>query len=241
MKVCFVTTAFPRWLGDGQAAFVWQAVRAVARQGVQVEVIAMHSPGVPTSEYMEGIRITRPRYWWPERWELLRREGAAGLPATWRKYPWLRLQVFPLLLVHTLVTARHARECDLIHAEWSFSAAAAVLSKWLHRKPVLATLQGSDIFQVTRSSLGSALTRQVLSRCDQVTVLSRALQNATAAVGLPAGQITIVPNGVDTNHFLPPENREREKLILYVGSFIERKGVRHLLDAMPQVLEEFPG
>jgi glycosyltransferase involved in cell wall biosynthesis len=140
-----------------------------------------------------------------------------------------------------LVTARHARDCDLIHAEWSFSAAAAVLSKWLHRKPILATLQGSDIFQVTRSPLGSALTRQVLSRCDRITVLSRALLNATAALGLPAGQITIVPNGVDTNHFLPPDTQEREKLILYVGSFIERKGVRHLLDAIPQVLNEFPG
>ena len=78
MRVCFVTTAFPRWAGDGQAAFVWEAVRAVARQGVQAEGIAMHSPGVATSEYMEGIRITRQTYWWPERGELLRREGAAG-------------------------------------------------------------------------------------------------------------------------------------------------------------------
>ena len=240
MRVCFVTTAFPRWVGDGQAAFVWEAIRAVARQGVHVEVIAMHSPGVPTNEYMEGVRITRPRYWWPERWELLRKEGAAGLPATWRKYPLVRLQLFPLLFVHTLTTARHARRCDLIHAEWSFSAAAAVLSRWLHRSPILATLQGSDIFQATRHPVGSHLTRHVLQHCDRITALSRALQQATAAVGVPVERIKIVPNGVDTNRFLPPRDGEREKLILYVGSFIERKGLRYLLDAMPEILRGFP-
>ena len=34
MKVCIVTTAFPRWVGDGQAAFVWEAARSVANQGI---------------------------------------------------------------------------------------------------------------------------------------------------------------------------------------------------------------
>lgn len=219
---------------------MWETVRAVARQGVNVEVIAMHSPGIPTSEYMEGIRVTRPRYLWPEKWEMLRREGIAGMSVTWRKYPLVRLQVLPLLLAYTLATARHARRCDLIHAEWSFSAAPAVLSRWFHRAPILATLQGSDIFVVTKHPVGAFLTRQVLMRCDGITVLSRALQAATAAIGVPKEQMRIVPNGVDTGRFRPPRDGERENLILYVGTFIERKGIRYLLDAMRDILKEVP-
>ena len=83
MKVCVATTGFPRWAGDGQCAFVWEAARAIARQGLQVRVVAMHSPGARTHEYIDGIEVLRPRYWWPEEWEILRKEGAAGLPATW--------------------------------------------------------------------------------------------------------------------------------------------------------------
>ena len=78
MKVCVVTTGFPRWVGDGQCAFIWESAQAIARQGVQVRVVAMHSPGVPTRETMEGIEVIRPRYWLPERWEILRKEGPAG-------------------------------------------------------------------------------------------------------------------------------------------------------------------
>lgn len=240
MKVCFVTTAFPRWAGDGQAAFVWEAAQAVARQGVDVRVVAMHSPGVPTREYMEGIEILRPRYWWPEQWEILRKEGAAGLPATWRKYPLARLQILPFFCIHTLVTARYARSCDLIHAQWTLSAAAAALGGWLHHRPVMVTVQGSDIFQATRHPVGAWLTQNMLVRCDRITALSRALQEATAAIGVQEDKIWIVPNGVDTNRFVPPADATRERIILYVGSFIERKGLRYLLTAMPEVLRSFP-
>jgi len=241
MRVCVVTTGFPRWAGDGQCAFVWEAARAVARQGLQVRVVAMHSPEARTHEYIEGIEVIRPRYWWPERWEILRKEGAAGLPATWRKYPLGRFQIVPFILVHTLVTTRCARACDLIHAHWTLSAAAACIGQWIHHAPILVTLQGSDIFQVTRHPVGAWLTRKVLQRCDRITALSQALKRATAAIGIQPDKIQIIPNGVDTARFTPPPvNEDREDLILYVGSFIERKGVKYLLLAMPEVFRSLP-
>ncbi|MFC2023753.1 glycosyltransferase [Chloroflexota bacterium] len=240
MRVCFVTTAFPRWLGDGQAAFVWEAVRAIARQGIDVRVIAMHSPGLPIRERMEGIEIVRPRYWWPESWEMLRREGAAGLPATWQKYPQARLQILPFFLVHTVAAARYARSCDVVHAEWTLSGAAALASRWLHQRPVMVTLQGSDIFQVTRHRLGAWLTRSVLRRCDRISALSNALRDSTAASGVPADRVQIIPNGVDTRSFVPPQEDSRESIILYVGTFIKRKGLTYLLEAFRDVLAAHP-
>lgn len=240
MKVCFVTTAFPRWLGDGQAVFVWEAVRAVSRQGIQVCVVAMHSPSTSTREYMEGIKVVRPRYWWPEHAEILRKEGAAGLPVTWSRYPVARLQILPFALVHTVAAMRCARACDLIHAEWTLSAAASVLGSWAHRRPVLATVQGSDIFQVAQHPLGAWFTRATLLRCNQITALSHALKKETAAIGIPESRIKVIPNGVDTKRFVPPAHGAREKLVLYVGTFIERKGLAHLLAAMPDIFRAFP-
>jgi glycosyltransferase involved in cell wall biosynthesis len=240
MKVCIATTAFPRWHGDAQGSFIWEAARAIARQGVAVRVVAMHVPGAATHEMMEDVEVFRPRYLRPERWEILRREGG-GLPIIWRKYPWARALFLPFGLVHTAAIARHARDCDLVHAQWTLSAAAARLGRPMHRRPIVATLQGSDIFQAARSPLGARFTRYAIGRCEGLTVLSTALAQATQAAGIPAGRIRIIPNGVATDQWTPPPDGERADELLYVGSFIERKGVRHLLGAAPDLLQRLPG
>jgi len=239
MKVCFVTTAFPRWVGDGDGAFIWELVRAVARQGIHVRVVAAHSPGVPAHEYMDGIEVVRPRYWWPERWEVMRKAGG-GLPAAWQKEPLTRIQILPFLLAHMLATVRCARFCDLVHAHWTLSAGVACLGRSLHHRPVIATVQGSDIFQVPRHPVGAWLTRSILLSCDRVTALSRALKERVVELGVDPDRVHIIPNGVDTTRFVPPDKGERENLILFVGSLIERKGVRYLLEAMPAIFGDFP-
>lgn len=238
MKICFVTTNFPRHLGDSEGTFIWEAARAVANHGHQVRVIAQHWPNSPTHEWMEEIEVIRPRYWWPESGEILRQEGG-GLPIVWRKSRLARLQMIPFILVHTLAVARYARDCDVIHAQWTLSAGAAGLSGVIHHRPILATLQGSDIFQVTRSRVGAWLTRFVLRRCERISALSQALAASTTAIGVPLSKITVIPNGVDLTQFTPPV-KARETLILYVGSLIKRKGVIYLLEAMSIITQTYP-
>ena len=239
MRVCIVTTTFPRWMGDGQGAFVWEAARAVASQGVHVQVVAMHSPGLPPRTTMDGITVLRPRYLRPERWEILRKEGG-GLPITWQKHPLGRLQILPFALVHTLATVSCARSCDLIHAHWTLSTACALAGRLAHRRPILATLHGSDIFRVTKSPVGAFLTRQVLLRADRVMAVSRALMEPAVRLGIPSRKFEVIPDGVDTGRFVPSPTSKREDVILFVGSLIERKGVRYLLAAMPAVFRSLP-
>ncbi len=242
LRVCILTTAFPRWPGDGQGAFVWELARALTHRGVQVRVVAMHSPDTRRHEVIEEVEIVRPRYWWPERWEMLRRDGIGGLPVTWEKYPWLRLQLLPFGVVHTLAGAWYARSCDLVHAQWTLSAATAGLGRLVHQRPVVATLHGSDIFQATKLPLVTWLTRRALRSCDRVMAVSKALAKAAASAGvIMEQQVNVVPNGVDVNKFAPAAAAERENIILYVGSFIERKGLGCLLEAMPETLRALPG
>jgi glycosyltransferase involved in cell wall biosynthesis len=128
----------------------------------------------------------------------------------------------------------------VVHANWTLSALAAVLARPIHRRPVVATLQGSDVFQVTRSRLGRWLTASTLRGCDRVLVLSRALAQATARAGIPVDRLTVVPNGVETGRFIPAPEAERDHLILFVGSLIPRKGANTLIAAMPAVLATLP-
>lgn len=240
MRVCLVTTAFPRWLGDGDGAFVGELARTLVQHGIQIRVVAAHSPKLPTYEKMGDIEVIRPRYWWPERLEMLRREPG-GLPISLQKYPLARVQILSFVLVHALNTARYARLCDVIHAHWTLSAGVACLGRWSHRRPVLATVQGSDVLQVPRHPIGAWLTRIVLSSSDLITALSYALKRKLCELGIKPEKILIVPNGVDITRFVPIEECFREDFILFVGSLIQRKGVRYLLEAMVEVSKIFPG
>ncbi|MCS7010975.1 MAG: glycosyltransferase [Anaerolineales bacterium] len=237
LRVCIATTSFPRWLGDSRGTFIWEAARAVKLAGADVHVIAMHSPGARTFEVLDGILVIRPRYLVPERLEVLQ-NAMGGLPVVWSRNPWARFALAPFILAHTLAIIRYGRNCDVIHANWTLSAFAAYAGQWAHGRPILVTVQGSDVFQAPRVPLIRLITKLTLRGCARVLALSRSLAEVTAQLGVPVEQIEVLPNGVDVDYFRPSE--KREPLILFVGSLIERKGVRYLLEAMRFIHQTLP-
>jgi glycosyltransferase involved in cell wall biosynthesis len=240
VRVCMAATTFPRWAGDGEGAFVWGLAHALVQQGAVVRVVALHSPGAATHEVIDGVEVLRPRYWWPEYQESLRR-GGGGLPVTLRDYPFARVQLPGFLAVYSRAVARVARACDVLHAHWTLSGAVGLLTRRRHRRPIVVTVQGSDVYQIPKLPLGGAFTRWVLANCQQVTALSASLQEAAAAAGIEREQIEVIPNGVDVGALgAPALYREREPVLLFVGYLIERKGVRYLLEAAPAILAQHP-
>ncbi|MBL8055982.1 MAG: glycosyltransferase, partial [Anaerolineales bacterium] len=203
-----------------------------------VRVIAMHEPGCPTRQQFGPVTVIRPRYIWPDRLAVLRKAGG-GLPAVWRANPWARLLAAPFLLVHTLAVARYAADCDIVHANWTLSAAAAAVSQVWHRRPVVATLHGSDLTQATRVPLVTPATRAALAACRRVIAVSGYLAERAARLGVPPARLVVVPDGVDVEAFRPAPG-PREPWLVYVGALIEIKGVRHLLAALPDVLAGQP-
>jgi glycosyltransferase involved in cell wall biosynthesis len=239
MKVCLVTTSFPRRSRDSSQNLVLETARALRDQGAQVRVIAIHAPGAPVRETFEGIEVIRPRYMWPDKLELLQTEGG-GLPVVWRKRKLARPQFALALLAQGLAVARYARECDVIHAHWTLSAFAVWITRLYHCRPYVVTVHGSDIFQAAQIPLFRALTRLALSRADRVVAISQSLADATKTLGIPTQKIDVIPEGIDIELFQPGPT-EREPLLLFVGSLIERKGIKHLIRAMPKVRERLPG
>jgi glycosyltransferase involved in cell wall biosynthesis len=238
IKICVVTTAFPRWSQDDRGVFVLEAARALQAQGAQVRVVAMHSPHARTREIIDNLEVIRPRYFLPERFEVLQKDGG-GLPMAWRKYRSARVMIFPFFFVHASAIARYARGCDIIHANWTLSGAAAWVSQCIHRRPIILTVQGSDIFQAAHIPLFRQITQITLKRCNRILALSHSLAQDTQQLGVLAEKIEIVPNGVDVRHFTPTM-AARQPCILFVGSLIERKGVGFLLQAWARLATQFP-
>jgi glycosyltransferase involved in cell wall biosynthesis len=237
---------FPHWPGHGEGTFIWQCVKALRQQEIEVVVVAMHSPGLPQQEEWDGVRIVRPPYWWPSSAEKLRKDGG-GLPINFRRYKLARVQLPALLLAHAGAIARTAQGCDLIHAHFTLSAAAALAGSAWHGLPVIATVHGSDIFQVPKLPGGAAFTRSTLRRAAAVTTVSSALRQACLSLGVPAGHVSVISNSVDTALYAPQPGMQaggdwdkRQPVILFVGSLIARKGVDTLLRAFAALAPELP-
>jgi glycosyltransferase involved in cell wall biosynthesis len=238
MKIGIITTSFPRWRADYTGAFIYEAARAIQQQGLQVKVISMHAPGTARHENWDGIEIYRTRYL-PEAWELLKSEGG-GLPEVWKNNPKARPQIFPFMLAFLIDVFIHTRDCDLLHANWTISGAIAWIISIFNRKPYFVTIQGSDIYKAVKLPLVTSITRAALNHAKKILVLSKALAQQVNLIGIPLSKIEIVPNGVDTSHFIPLPYEQRENQILFVGSLIERKGVQHLIQAFAPTSAKYP-
>lgn len=236
LRVALLTTAFPRWATDGRAPWILHTARALRELGTDVRVITLHGPNTLPYEVIDGIPVHRIRYLWPDQLESLQDFGG-GLPLAWRA-GWLhRLGFLPLFLSLWMAAIRHGRSVDLIHAHWTLAGIAAWMAGWFTRTPFVLTVHGSDIYVAPKIAGIAEVTRRVLRRARHVLAASSDMAIATSRLGLARDCVEVLPYGVELERF-SMGSAQREPLVLFVGSLIKRKGVHHLLAAMPEILKK---
>ncbi len=115
------------------------------------------------------------------------------------------------------------------------------LARW-SRRAVLTHFHAGDFdhYYEQQSRLGQWLIRAGLGQSHRLIAVS----NATAArlhALLPQAEITMIPNGVETTAFTPPD-RPQDGLVrlLFVGAMGKLKGERDLLEAVQRVVARVP-
>jgi len=131
---------------------------------------------------------------------------------------------------------------DICHAFFGFPSG---MLAWLGRSrlPYLVSLRGSDVpgFNPRFSwqyVVLKPLFRRIWREARFVVANSHGLR-ALAHEFEPAVDIPVIPNGIDTIEFTPSAEREPGH-ILCVSRLVARKGVQHLIEALPEVLLAMP-
>ncbi|WP_325131728.1 glycosyltransferase [Arenimonas sp.] len=237
-----LASTYPRWAGDPEPGFVHELSKRLADQ-FRVIAVVPAAVGAAPRERLEGVDVVRFRYA-PRRWETLVNDG--GILANLRKARWKFLLLPGFFLSQWLTAARIARREDVraIHAHWLVpQGLVAWLVHALGRKrvPYLVTSHGADLFAL-RGRVFTAMKRLVAKRAGAVTVVSAAMRDEMARVGIEASQVHVQPMGVDLAHrFTPRADAARSPgEILFVGRLVGKKGLRHLIDAMPAVIAAHP-
>ena len=239
-RLLVLTSTFPRWNGDHEPPFVFELTRRLTEFDTYVS--APHAPGIATQEVMDGVSVHRFRYA-PAFLEQLAYEG--GIPHKLRSRPWLAL-LLPMFLLSQLINTLHLlREVrpDAIHAHWLLpQGLIAIIARRMagSKARLIVTAHGADVHGL-RSRFAKTLKAWVVREADEVTAVSNALANEVRSTAREARQIHVMPMGVDLRHrFVPSEPRPRGQTLIFAGRLVEKKGVDHLLDAMPEILAEFP-
>lgn len=243
-RVLMLTSTLPRWEGDSEPRFVLDLAKHLS-DDFDIELLAPHAPGAARSEVLEGVRVTRFRYW-ITRWQSVAYEGGIS----WRlKENRLRLLQVPFFMLslgwHILRRLSREPRVDLIHAHWIVpQGLVAVIARGLARRrvPVVCTSHGGDLFGL-RGRMWTAIKRWVLHRCDAVTVVSNAMAERVREI---AGEVepAVIPMGTDLrNLFVPPKEPRKPPFnrLIFVGRLVEKKGVKYLLEAMALLCHAHPG
>jgi glycosyltransferase involved in cell wall biosynthesis len=202
-----------------------------------VVVLCPHAKGAAPAETMDGVEVVRYRYA-PERWETLVNDG--GIVTNLKLHRWKLLLVPGFVLMQAWRAWRLCRErrIDVVHAHWLIPQGliAALLGR-----SFLVTSHGADLYAL-RSKPLQALKRFVLRKAQAATVVSSAMRAAVDELGADLAKVSVVPMGVDmAGRFVPGDASLRSRSeLLFVGRLVEKKGLRYLLEALPEVLRVRP-
>ena len=116
MKVCVLTTSYPRGADDVAGAFVRDAVEQLRATGVEVTVVS------PAAFRHFGLAYGH------------------GIVGNVRRAPWKAALVPAFLASYSVAARRAARDSDVVHAHWLPSALPALTT----RKPFVLQLWGTD-------------------------------------------------------------------------------------------------
>lgn len=237
-----LASTYPRWSGDHEPGFVHELCRRLTHR-FRVIVLGPHAAGAKPREIMDGVEVHRYRYA-PEVLETLVNDG--GIVTNLRRSPWkwLLLPSFVLGMLWTAWRAVARERPAVAHAHWLLpqGLALAALGKVDRRvPPFLVTSHGADLFALRARPL-LALKRYVVRQAAGVTVVSEAMREELRRIGADTGKVSVQPMGVDlAGRFVPNASVERSvDEILFVGRLVEKKGLRHLIDAMPAVIAARP-
>jgi len=243
IKIYSLATTYPESLDSKKPKFVHLINKELAKFGFQVKTITPHSKNALVTEEMDSVLIRRFKFL-PEKHEL----NYSSIPDEIRRTKFGYFKVMIMCLTFFWVTFFEClrEKPDIIHAHWAFPCGviAYFMSFFFHSK-FIVTIHGGEIPFVKKFKLLKRIVVTALNKSVLVCANSNYSKNEYVKMGVnPDKIITLfVPASfVKHSHNLSSVKifREKyadtsEKIVLFCGRLVERKGVEYLIKAIKEL------
>lgn len=240
MRLLTFTTLFPNAVAPSHGIFVQTRLRQLVASGqVESRVVAPvpwfpfrhrlfgdygRYAAVPAREMRYGLEVEHPRYL------LLPKVGMNRAPDA--------LARCGLAAARRLVDTGY--DFDLIDAHYFYpDGVAAVAVGQALGKPVVVTARGSDVNLLPEYPGPRRRILEAASRAAGVITVSAALRDRLVALGVDAGRISVLRNGVDLTLFQPRDREAARRrfaiegfALASVGNLIPTKGHDLVIEAL---------
>lgn len=224
MHICFLCNEYPPHPHGGVGTVTQTLARSLVTHGHHASVVGIYTGqnGKHVTEDDEGVEVVRLAH------TTLRGAG---------------LLVNGARLRSALLRLHRRRPIDVLEGPES---SLALVPKGFPARTAIRMNGGHHFFATTLGESPrmwrSWLERRSFSRADHLCAVSRFVATTTLELLGRAGErIEILPNPVDIAKFQPRDrSSEEDGLVLFVGTLTEKKGVRQLVLAMPQIVDAVP-
>ncbi len=244
MKVLVFTTVYPNREQPNLGVFVRERISRVAKL-CQIKVVApvpyfpfaglikkKYGKRIAPLEVEDGIEVYHPKFFL--------------IPGMFKFMDGVLLY---LSAIGPIRRIQREFDFDLIDAHFVYpdGFAATLLGKRL-RKPVTVTLRGT-LNRLVNFKARRPAVKYALQNAAKVFSVSAYLVKLAENFGIDKSKFSVIPNGVDPSKFQVLDKVEcrkaldihlNAKVIVSVGSLVERKGHHRLIEVLPDVMEEFP-
>jgi glycosyltransferase involved in cell wall biosynthesis len=247
MKICIITHTFPRFNGDTAAPFMGELANGLVDNGHKVVVLTPYDEKIVKEK--RKFDLVTYKYIWPESLATLGYSRTLQGDKNLRFSTYLIAPFMYLFGFFSLLKLVRREKVEVISAHWivpnGFITALVSLVSGI---PFTVTIPGSDVYMGSKNMFFKYLIGFAAWRANYVISDSSHYLQQLNDLGFYPQNTEVIRYGVNEKKFVQMKKspsllkqlniNPADKIVMGVGRFVEKKGFKYLISAMPDILDK---